>query len=208
MIVKPCIYVVDDDTNLLERLRILIESAGYRCQTFTDAEQFIEAYHNGTPGCLVLDVYLPGVSGEELHADMIRRGIKLPVIFLTAHATIPMAVRTLKAGAFDFLTKPVSDEQLLETIRSVLQRQDQALKRSMDDSGFRLKLDLLTARELQVMELAISGIHNKDIAHQLNISHRTVELHRIKILKKIGAANFVELAQMYERSITGAKNRG
>jgi len=192
---QPCVFIVDDDDAVRDALGLVIETAGLACQAFESAERFLDGYRPGGPGCLLLDVNLPGLSGHELQAELIRRNMHLPIIFLTAYGDIPMTVRAIKAGAVDFLTKPVPGKLLIERIQAVLQHESQ-----MHEAGQALCTNLynLTSRELEVMSLVVAGHSNKAIARRLSISHRTVEIHRARVMTKTGASNILELARLCE----------
>ncbi len=194
----PCIYIVDDDYAVCDGLTMVIENAGFTCQAFQSAEKFLQSYCPDQLGCLLLDINMPGMSGYELQAELNRRNITLPIIFLTAYGTIPMTVRAMKAGASDFLTKPVPSKLLIERLHSVLQ---QATERQAEAQAKELlcrRLNELTARELEVFPLIVEGFTNKEIARQLGISYRTIEVHRARILQKTGITSYLELARLYD----------
>lgn len=190
------VFVVDDDPAVRDSLSLLLETEGLAVECHESAESFLAAYNQDRPGCLVLDVRMHAMSGPELQAELVRRGSGLPIIFLTAHGDIPMTVRAMKAGARDFLTKPINGTELLDRVQAVLrseqerQNQQELLKRECR------RLNELTQREHEVMMLALAGRANKAIAKQLGISYRTVEIHRSHILQKTGTANMLELAQL------------
>ncbi len=198
MSTEPCVYIVDDDYAVRDSLGLVMETAGLAYQTFDSAEHFLHSYCPGKPGCLLLDVNMPGLSGHELHAELIRRNIQLPVIFLTAYGDIPMTVRAIKAGAVDFLTKPVPSKLLIERVQAVLQHEAQIYEQALAEQALCMRLNGLTSREMEIMSLVVAGHSNKEIARQLGISHRTVEIHRGRILKKTGATNLLELARLCE----------
>ncbi len=198
MSIKLCVFIVDDDDAVCNHLRLILESAGLYCQTFESAEQFLDLYSPGTPGCLLLDVYLPGLDGIELQAELTRRNIRLPIIFITAYGDIPMTVQAMKAGAADFLTKPVPSELLIERVLAFLQQEVQLTEPIKEGQDFRNRMAKLTSREREILPMVLSGIPNKDIAQQKGISYRTVERHRIRILKKTGVPNFLALARLCE----------
>lgn len=195
---QPCVFIVDDDDAVRDGLAMVIESVGLSCQAFENAEHFLETYAPGTPGCLVLDINMPGIRGDELQAELNRRHIRLPIIFLTSYGDIPTSVRTIKAGAVDFLTKPVKISELIDRIQTELQNEIQKNEQYKGEMDFRNRLNSLTPREMNVLPLTIGGMPNKEIAQKLGISFRTVELHRTNILRKTGAANFLELARQCE----------
>ena len=198
MSTQPCVFIVDDDYAVRDSLELLIETAGFACQAFENAEHFLQAYCPVRPGCLLLDLNMPGMNGEELQAELIYRNIHLPIIFLTAHGDIPLTVRTIKAGAVDFLTKPVPGKLLLERIQAVLHDEIQMHERGLAEQALCDRLNHLTSRELEILPLVVAGHSNKEIARQLAISYRTVEIHRARILNKTGVTNLMELAHLYE----------
>lgn len=190
MSVPPCVFIVDDDYAVRDSLGQLMEVSGLPFELFESSEAFLETYKPGQPGCLLLDLYLPDMTGDELQAELIRRNIDLPIIFLTAFGDIPTTVQAIKAGAIDFLTKPVCSEYLIERIEKVLRQQA-----SLCEQATCHRINTLTARELDVMHLVVVGQSNKQIARQLGISHRTVEVHRARVMEKTGASNLLELVR-------------
>ena len=197
---SPLVYLVDDDAAVRDSLRLLCETAGLAVESYASAEAFLGAFRPERAGCLVLDVRMEQMSGPELHAELRRRGSQLPVIYLTGHGDVLMAVQAMKAGAADFLTKPVEGKLLLERIGALLQLDRERRDRSE-------VLTLLTPREREIMLLALAGRSNKDIAKRLGISHRTVEIHRSRILRKTGATGLLELARFAaESGLTAASN--
>jgi FixJ family two-component response regulator len=196
MSTQPCIYIVDDDVAVRDALGLVMETAGLAYQTFESAECFLQAYCPGKRGCLLLDVNLPGLSGHELHSEITHRNIQLPIIFLTAYGDIPMTVRAIKAGAVDFLTKPVPSKLLIERIQTALEHEEQMHEQSITEQALCESLNGLTSRELEILSLAIAGHPNKIIAVRLGISHRTVEVHRSRIFTKTGTTTLLELARL------------
>jgi FixJ family two-component response regulator len=195
---QPCVFVVDDDDAVREGLGLIIETAGLAYQAFESAEHFLQAYRPDTCGCLLLDVNLPGLNGLELQSELIRHHINLPIIFLTGNGNIPMTVRAIKAGAVDFLTKPVPSKLLLERIQAVLQQEAQLHEQAVAKQVFHFRLNNLSSREMEILPLALAGLPNKEIGRQLGISYRTVEIHRIRILQKTETTNFLELSRQCE----------
>jgi len=191
------VFLVDDDDAVRGALALLLETAGFAVNTFASAEEFLAAYRLERPGCLLLDVRMPGMNGPKLQAELKRRGVTLPIIFLSGHGDIPLAVQTIKSGAVDFLTKPVQGSVLIEQVREVLARNHH---RCACLAG-------LTGREWQVLKLAVEGLTNKEIAQSLAISHRTVEVHRTRILRKTGATNLLELARLVESCSSPADSK-
>jgi two-component system response regulator FixJ len=200
MSIQPCVFIVEDEYPVRHSLGLIMETADYAYQTFESAEDFLQNYCPGQPGCLLLDVNLPGLNGDELQAELIRRNIHLPIIFLTAYGDIPMTVRAIKAGAVDFLTKPVPRDLLIERIQAVLQHETQIHEQTADQALCMSQQYGLTSREMEIMALVVGGHSNKEIARQLGISYRTVEIHRARILKKTGTTNPLELARLCEAS--------
>jgi len=195
-----CVFIVDDEYVIRHSLGLVMETAGFAYQTFESAEDFLQNYCPGQLGCLLLDFNLPGLNGQELQVELIRRKIRLPIIFLTAYGDIPMTVRAIKAGAVDFLTKPVPNSLLIERIQAVLQHETQLFEQTQAEQALCMRLYGLTSREMEIMSWVVAGHSNKEIARQLGISHRTVEIHRARILKKTGTTNPLELARLCEAS--------
>ena len=192
----PTVFVVDDDPAVRDSLSLLLETEGLPVECYESAESFLDTYREDRPGCMVLDVRMHAMSGPELQSELARRGSRLPIIFLTAHGDIPMTVRAMKAGARDFLTKPINGTELLERIQAVLRSERERLSQQESLGRECKRLEYLTQREHEVMMLALAGRANKAIAKQLGISYRTVEIHRSHILQKTGTANMLELAQL------------
>ena len=197
---QSTVFIVDDDPAIRDSLTLLLELEGMAVETFVDAENFLAACQGDWRGCLVSDVRMPGMSGVELQAELARRGIVLPMIFLTGYGDIPMSVKAMKAGAVDFLTKPVTGTTLLASVRAALEEEQKRLVRIASSEAASTRLAGLTERERRVMELAIAGFANKEIARELDISHRTVEIHKARVMHKTGAASLLELARLAEAS--------
>jgi len=193
---SPVTFVVDDDAAIRDSLALLGETAGLQVECYDSAEAFLAAHHPDRRGCLVLDVRLPRMSGPQLHEELRRRGSSLPVIYLSAHGDIPLTVQAMKAGAADFLTKPVDGALLLERIHAALALGSASPYSGGTSASQRERLAQLTAREREVMRLAVAGHSNKEIARRLGISFRTVEIHRSRVLKKTGATSLLELARL------------
>lgn len=189
------VFVVDDAEDVRDSLAILLESAGYRVRTFASALGFLDTVPPGWNGCVVADVRMPGMSGIEMQKEIALRGYRLPVVIITAHADVPMAVAALKAGAVDFIEKPFRDEVLLASIRSalVLPMDDAGRPDAAAGSG---RLTMLSPREREVMLLLVAGHPNKVVAERLGISPRTVEVHRAHIMEKAGARSLTDLVRM------------
>lgn len=196
MEMEPTVFVVDDDPAICESLAGLLESRGLRVRTYPSAETFLAAYDPRQPGCIVLDVRMRGMSGLELQATLARDGDGPPVIILTGHGDIPMAVRAAKAGAVDFLEKPVNDEVLLQRIHLALEQERRTRSDRRQDHEVAARLADLTPREREVMDLIVAGLSNKQVATHLAITEKTVEVHRRRVLQKMGAHNAVDLVRL------------
>jgi FixJ family two-component response regulator len=190
------VHVVDDDAAVRDSLAVLLETEQFQVRTYADAAEFLGAYQPSAPECLILDLRMPGMSGVQLQTELARRALRIPVIFLTAFGDIPTSVRAIKEGAIDFLTKPVQAAELLERVKAALSQNARAARESHEKEALRTRFAELSAREREVLELAVAGLRNKDIARKLGISHRTVEIHRAHLLHKTGATNLLELARL------------
>jgi len=190
------VYVVDDDEQVRKSLRWLIEPLGLGVISCPDAYQFLEQYVPDSTACLLLDVRMPLMSGLELQELLGKRGIKVPIIFISGHADVPMSVRALKAGAFDFLEKPFNGQVLLDSIQRAIVWARQTREEREVETAVRSRLSLLSERERQVMDLVLAGHTNRRIADELGITVRTVEAHRAKIMEKMHADSLMLLARM------------
>ena len=186
------VHVVDDDDATRDAVAMLVEQHGYAVRGYASAADFLAALTPAVGGCAILDMRMPGMDGLELQAELARRDIAMPVVFLTGHGDIPTTVRAIKGGAVNFLTKPVKGAALLASIRAALDEGREM--RAMRDAQQRLQS--LTEREREVAELALTGLPNKEIARTLGISHRTVEIHRARALHKTGANSMLDLAHL------------
>jgi len=190
----PTVHIVDDDAAVRQGLEQLLGASGFRVQSFASAEAFLAACEKGCAGCVVLDVAMPGMSGPALQAALAERNLHLPIIFLTGHGDVPTSVRAIKAGAVEFFEKPVASDLLIAAVRNAMvleasQHEDQALR-----AAARARYAKLTAREREIMALAVAGLSNKEIGRRLGVSHRTVEIHRSRAMRKMRAATLLELA--------------
>ena len=181
------VFVVDDDAAVRQGLRFMLRAAGYSVEAFPSARSFLEEYDPRRGGCLLLDVQMPQMSGLELQQRINVRGWRIPVIFITGHGTVQLAIAAVKAGAFDFIEKPLREEALLESIERALHWNDWAYEERLERATLQGRLALLTPREREVFELVAAGEPNKVIARHLGISFRTVELHRAHIIEKLQA---------------------
>ncbi len=190
------VFVVDDDEGVRTSLSILLDAAGYRPVAFASASDFLAQYELASPGCLLLDMRMPGMSGMELLQELSRRGAFLPVIFITGHGDVPMAVEAMKSGAFDFLQKPFSPRDLLERIARGLTADAEARHALSLTDELRRRHSTLTPREKEVMGLIIAGNANKVIAMDLGLSERTVEIHRARVMEKMATRSVAHLVRM------------
>lgn len=189
------IYVVDDDDAFRDSLRWLLESAGYRVAAFPSAERFLASHRAGHGACLLLDVRMPGLSGIELQEELNRRGDGIPVIFLTGHGDVPMAVEAVKKGAFDFVEKPFGNSRLVALIEQVATLDAPVRHERAEQRSATVRLSTLTEREREVLDLVSIGRRNKQIAEALGISIKTVEAHRAHAMEKMGAASIAEVVR-------------
>jgi FixJ family two-component response regulator len=190
------IYVVDDDTAVLDSLRWVLESAGHSVETFSSAARFLAACDPNRAGCLVLDVRMPGMNGIELQHVLAERQIAMPIIFITAHGTVPTAVRAIQHGAVDFLMKPYNNTTLLERIDLCLAMQRSRRESAKSQAALAARLAVLTPRERDVLDGVIVGRSNKAIASSLGISEKTVETHRARVMQKMHAGSLAELVRL------------
>lgn len=196
---RQTVFVVDDDEAARESLRWLLESVGHHVNCPASAREFLESYDGSVPGCLVLDVRMPGMSGLELQNHLIERGWCLPVIVVTGHGDVPMAVRAMKAGAIDFLQKPYNDQTLLDRIQQALELCSQRRQNRSELALIRANHDHLTQREREVAERVVAGKANKVIAIELGLSPKTIEVYRANVMFKMQAHSLSELVQMWMR---------
>ncbi len=193
----PLIHVVDDDEGMRKSLCWLIGSVGLACRAYGSADAFLAGFSDRRPGCLLLDIRMPGLSGLDLQQMLRRQGNALPVIFLSGHADVPMAARAFKAGAFDFLEKPCNDQVLLDRVQAAVAEHRRTLAEQAQMAGLRKRLASLSAREHQVAERVSNGMRNKEIAADLGISLKTVELHRHNAMEKMQVGSVAELARLW-----------
>jgi len=194
----PIVFVVDDDVSVRESLELLIKSAGWRPETFASGEDFLSVPRATVPCCLLLDVSLPGPDGLELQQRLVER-TDMPIIFITGHGDVPMSVRAMKAGAMEFLTKPLRDHELVNAIRSALERSRAALRLHSELEALQRRYARLTPREREVMRLVVSGLPNKQVGSELGISEITVKAHRGQVMRKMKAESLPDLVTMAAR---------
>ncbi len=201
---QSVVFIVDDDPAVRDALTLLLKQEGISVQIFENAETFLSAYRPDYKGCIILDVRMPGMDGMQLQEKLFHCNCVMPIIFLTGHGDIPMSVRAIKAGATNFLTKPITRAKLLDSIQSAFLENEKLIAANRHNQDAILRLISLTKREREVMELAIQGYHNKEIASRLGISFRTVEIHRSNIMHKTGAINLLDLARIAYESGLGS----
>ncbi len=189
------VFVVDDDQAVRQSLEMLIKSVGHSVLTYRSAQDFLDAYDPEKPGCLVLDIRMPGMSGLELQKTLRQRHIDIPTIFITGHGDVPVAVRALKDGAFEFLEKPFSKQMLLEHIRDAIKADEERRTQRGASNRMEARMSSLTERERQVMDLVVEGKVNKEIAAALGLSKKTVEVHRANVMQKLQADSIAELVK-------------
>lgn len=205
--VSPVVFVVDDDEELRLALDNLFRSVGLQARLFGSAAEFQKAGPFDAPGCLVLDIRLPGVSGLEFQGQLARDGVHLPIVFMTGHGDVPMSVRAMKAGAIDFLTKPFRDQDMLDAVSSAIERDRQ--RRATEEAGrdVRGRFESLSPREREVMTLVTRGLMNKQVAGELGLSEITVKLYRAQAMRKMDAGTLADLVRMAEQlALHGARS--
>lgn len=193
---EPIIQIIDDDRHLVESIVWIVESIGLKTKTYSRAQDFLEQYNPNQHGCLILDVRLPGMSGLELQQTLNELGSTLPIIFISGHSDIPLAVRIMKAGAFDFLTKPFNDQMLLENINKALSLDKLRQEKNIYFSETEARYALLSQREKQVLQGVVEGKQNRELAAELNISLKTVEAHRGNMMRKMNVKSASQLVRL------------
>ena len=195
----PTVFIVDDDSDVRESLQELLESVGLGSRAFPTAQAFLSSPRSEGPSCLILDVRLPGISGLDLQHELKKVKVSIPIIFLTAHADVPMSVKAMKSGAAEFLTKPFRQQDLLDAVQRSLARDRIVREKQRDTAELRQRYGTLSAREADVMSLVVSGMLNKQIAAELKASEATVKMHRSQVMKKMQAKSLPELVRMADK---------
>jgi two-component system, LuxR family, response regulator FixJ len=193
---RPTIFVVDDDAAVRDALKLLLRSVGHAVETFGSAQEFLDAYGEDRAGCLVLDIRMPGMSGLELQQKLNEKHSILPIIFITGHGDVPMAVEAMQAGAVDFIQKPFRDQDLIDRINQALEKDHNNRAALGERNDIRRRLETLTPREREVLDLVVHGKANKVIAGDLKLSQRTVEIHRARVMEKMQASSLAHLVRM------------
>ncbi len=194
---RPIVHIVDDDDGMRRALTLLTNTLGYETLSFARPSEFFAKFKPEDPGCLVLDIRMPEMSGLEVQQQLVRMGCMMPIIFITGHGDVPMAVQAMKAGAFEFIQKPFRDQDLLDKINEALRLDTDNRKGLAHRADVQHRLESLTPRERQVMQLVVNGDANKVIAIDLGLSERTVEIHRAKVMEKMGAKSVAHLVKMH-----------
>ncbi len=194
---SPTVFIVDDDAAIRFAMQALMESVNLTHEIFASADEFLEKTTEQRPGCLVLDIRMPGLGGLELQEELIKRGNTLPIIFITGHGDVPMAVEAMQKGAVDFIQKPFRDQELLDRIREALATDEERREAQQHHAEVAGRLDRLTNREREVFDLVVTGKPNKVIAYELGVSQRTVEIHRARVMEKMQARSLADLVKMH-----------
>ncbi len=195
--VPPTVFVVDDDSAIRGAMHALLESVDLACETFATGEDFLESFDDQRPGCLVLDIRMPSMSGLDLQDRLNSLGSSLPIVFLTGHGDVPMAVEAMQKGAIDFLQKPFRDQELLDCVGAALKTDANRRNLERQHAEIEARTASLTKREREVYDLVVSGMPNKQAAYELGVSQRTIEIHRARVMKKMQARSLAELVRMH-----------
>jgi len=195
----PVVFVVDDDPSVRAAVKLLIESSGFVVESFATAQEFLGAKRPDAPGCLILDVCLPGLNGLDLQRELAATGVDIPIIFLTSHGDIPMTVQAMKAGAVEFLTKPFRNLDLIGAVRQAVDQDREARRQRGELADLRARYAGLTPREHDVLRLVVAGLPNKQIADEIGTSEVTVKVHRGQVMQKLGAKSLADLVWKAER---------
>lgn len=193
---SPTVFVIDDDPATRDAIALFLGAASLPVKTYESGQKFLEGYEPGWPGCLILDIQMPGMSGLELQRILAGEGIEIPIIFLTGHGDVPMAAEAFKAGAADFIEKPFNDQVLLERIQEAFDQDTELRRQQRVDSGILSRYASLTPRETEVMGQVVKGLSNKKIARLLTVSHRTIDVYRAHVMEKMRAESLPDLVNM------------
>jgi RNA polymerase sigma factor (sigma-70 family) len=194
---KQTVYIVDDDQAIRHAMEMLMRSVGLDYEIFHSADKFLENYSNQRAGCLVLDIRMPGLGGLELQEKLIDLGSGLPIIFITGHGDVPMAVEAMQKGAVDFIQKPFRDQELLDRVAEALKTDEERRSEREEKADVLQRIEKLTKREREVLDLVVTGKPNKVIAYELGVSQRTVEIHRARVMEKMQASSLADLVRMH-----------
>ena len=196
---KQTVFIVDDDEPVRSALRLLMKSVGHEAKTFATGDEFLISCSSGVSGCLILDIRMPGMSGLDLQEKLQQQGVNIPIIFITGHGDVPMAVQAMKHGAMEFLQKPFREQDLVDLVNQALEQNENSHELALQRTEIEPRIAKLTARERQIMDMIVQGNANKVIAIDLGVSQRTVETHRTRIMRKMQAKSLAELVQMAVR---------
>lgn len=196
---QPVVFVIDDDASVREGVEDLLRSIGLAVESFKSTQEFLASKRPDAPSCIVLDVRLPGLSGMEFQRMLIESNVHFPIIFISGHGDIPMTVRAMKSGAVEFLTKPLKEQELLDAIQTGLARDRSRRREATVVAALKERFDSLTSREREVLARVITGLRNKEIAHQLDLSEMTVKVHRSQITRKMRAKSVIDLVRMADK---------
>jgi len=199
----PVVFIVDDDANVRRSIQDLLSSVALRSEAFATPQEFLNSKRADCPGCLVLDVRLPGMSGLDCQRKLVEAGVTVPIVFITGHGDVPMTVRAMKSGAVEFLTKPFRPQELLDAVQQALDRDRKLREKRRETADVRTRYETLTPREREVMELVISGLLNKQIAAELGTSEHTVKIHRGHVMEKMKADSLPALIRMADTLKSG-----
>jgi RNA polymerase sigma factor (sigma-70 family) len=198
---EPIVFVIDDDPSVRRAIRRLIGSVGLQVELFGSAKEFLRSKRLDAPGCLVLDIRLPGISGLDFQRELAVANVHIPILFITAHGDIPMTVRAMKAGAVEFLAKPFRDQDLLDAVQVALEQDRARRQRESENAALRERFESLSPREREVVTMVVSGMLNKQIAAEIGTTENTVKVHRSRAMEKMKAQSLADLVKMVEKLI-------
>jgi len=203
----PTVFIVDDDPAVRDSLALLIMAQGMRTVTFANAMEFLDGYTEGEVGCLVLDIRMPQITGLALQEKLVERGVTIPIVFITGHGDIEQCRRAFQSGAIDFLTKPIDQNRLIDSLRKGIRMSIDQLQQDEETQEVMTQLDRISGREREVLELVADGLSSKEIARQLDLSPRTIEVHRANLFSKLGVDSLADLIRFYLKALeaTGKK---